>query len=484
MTRGASPAPVTDIYSWTHFGQDRGWLGWSVAGAGDVNGDGLDDYLMGEPRNNADATLHGRAHLLLGRATASWGPNPATDVFFAEQGIPNTPHAESYGESVASIGDWNDDGLPDIVVGSPGIDNTGAVFSLDGVAFVYLGDGTASMPLVNGWGGAPFATRSATAVVRNGIVTLKGAVSNGTADLLFTLPVGLRPETITYVAVDLCNAVPGRLVIQPSGTVTIQSATDFAAAQCFISLEGAKFALSATGFTPIALVNGWTGSPFGTSPPAAALIDGVVHLKGAIGNGTEGFAFTLPPAMRPEADVYIPIGLCNTAKGRLLIQSNGAVTVISLNSFAEAQCFTSLDGISFVPSANGFSPLGLANGWIGGPFATRAPGASILGDTVYLKGAIGGGAIGGAFTLPPLMRPPSNVFVPIDLCNANKGRLFIQPTGEVVVAAQTDFAHAQCFTSLEGVSFPVPEPMGLAALASGALLVAGLGGKRARRVRR
>jgi hypothetical protein len=76
------------------------------------------------------------------------------------------------------------------------------------------------------------------------------------------------------------------------------------------------------------------------------------------------------------------------------------------------------------------------------------------------------------------------VFVPIDLCGGTKGRLFIQPTGEVVVAAQTAFTDAQCFTSLEGVSFPVPEPAGLAALASGALLVVGLGGVRARRARR
>jgi hypothetical protein len=45
----------------------------------------------------------------------------------------------------------------------------------------------------------------------------------------------------------------------------------------------------------------------------------------------------------------VPADLCNAANGRLDIQSNGTVTVQAENSFSAAQCFTSLDGISFVP---------------------------------------------------------------------------------------------------------------------------------------
>lgn len=484
VTRGAAPAPVTDIYSWTHFGQDRGWLGWSVDGVGDVDDDGFGDYLMGEPRNNADATLHGRAHLVRGRAVGTWGPNPATDVFFAEQGLPNTPHAESFGQSVAGIGDWNADGVPDLAVGAPGIDNTGAVFSLDGVAFVYLGDGATAMPLINGWGNAPYSTRSATAIVEEGVVVFRGAIGGGSTGHLFTLPAGMRPQTDTYVAVDLCNAVPGRLYIQPNGNVFVHSTTTFADAQCFISLEGVRFALNTNGFTPMTPTNGWTGGPFSTSPPAAARIDGVVHLKGAIGDGASPFAFTLPPSMRPTTDVYLPVGLCNAQKGRLVIQSNGAVNVLALGAFADAQCFTSLDGLSFVPSALGTQPLSLVGGWVGAPFGTSTPAAAVSGNSVFLKGAMAGGTSSLAFTLPQALRPPVDVYVPVDLCDANKGRLYIQPDGNVTVMAQTDFANAQCFTSLDGVSFTVPEPTGLAALASGALLLVGIRGAHARRARR
>ena len=40
------------------------------------------------------------------------------------------------------------------------------------------------------------------------------------------------------------------------------------------------------------------------------------------------------------------------------------------------------------------------------------------------------------FTLPAAFRPMTNVYVPVDLCNATNGRLFIQPTGTVTVQAE------------------------------------------------
>jgi hypothetical protein len=74
-----------------------------------------------------------------------------------------------------------------------------------------------------------------------------------------------------------------------------------------------------------------------------------VHFKGAIASGTSPVAFTLPAAFRPVTDVYIPVDLCNATKGRLFIQTSGAVTVQAEGGvFSNAQCFTSLDGASFV----------------------------------------------------------------------------------------------------------------------------------------
>jgi hypothetical protein len=49
--------------------------------------------------------------------------------------------------------------------------------------------------------------------------------------------------------------------------------------------------------------------------------------------------------------------------------------------------------------------------------------------------------------------PRTNVYVPVDLANANKGRLFIRPTGVVTVQAEKTLADASRFTSLDGASF-------------------------------
>jgi len=74
-------------------------------------------------------------------------------------------------------------------------------------------------------------------------------------------------------------------------------------------------------------------------------------------------------------------------------------------------------------------------------------------STSPVKGAIANGSSAGLFTLPAAFRPSTNVYVPVDLCNATNGRLVIQPNRVVSVQAETDFANAQCFTSLDGVTF-------------------------------
>ena len=106
----------------------------------------------------------------------------------------------------------------------------------------------------------------------------------------------------------------------------------------------------ANALTQLTLKNGWTNAPFGTSNAAVRNINGVIHFKGAIATGgTNAVPFTLPLAFRPAAaNVYVPVDLCNATNGRLHIQHNGTVTV-EAGTFSNAQCFTSLDGASFLP---------------------------------------------------------------------------------------------------------------------------------------
>ncbi len=85
-------------------------LGWAVAGAGDVNGDGFADVLTGAPGDNAE---RGRADLSLGTAAFPW----------TWTSVPTgADPGDRLGAAVAGLGDLNGDGYGDWAVGLPGRD--------------------------------------------------------------------------------------------------------------------------------------------------------------------------------------------------------------------------------------------------------------------------------------------------------------------------------------------------------------------------
>ena len=103
--------------------------GWPVASAGDVNGDGYDDILIGAYGNADGGTSAGQTYLILGKASGWYMDNDlyASDAsFWGEDG-----HDES-GLSVAGAGDVNGDGYDDILVGAwsddDGGDNAGQTY--------------------------------------------------------------------------------------------------------------------------------------------------------------------------------------------------------------------------------------------------------------------------------------------------------------------------------------------------------------------
>jgi hypothetical protein len=317
-----------------------------------------------------------------------------------------------------------------------------------------------TLKLVNGW--TSYGSGLAKPAVANisGIVHLKGGMkTSGTNDVAFTLPVADRPSAEVYVPVDECGATNGRLDIAPSGVVSVEAeGSAWNQAQCFVSLDGATFAKTATSFTALTPLNGWASYGGGTASPAARNISGIVYLKGAIQTGgTNPVAFVLPAGDRPASTVYVPADMNDATNGRLIITPNGSVTVDvdSGGSWSNAQNFTSLDGISFAKSATSFTALAPLNGWSSYGSGTASPAARTISGVVYLKGAIQtSGNTTEAFVLPAAFRPTHDLYVKVDLCDAHNGRLYITTSGSVSVQAPTGgWSNAQCFTSLDGASF-------------------------------
>lgn len=99
-------------------------FGWSLASAGDVNGDGFPDLIVGAPGDDATGEYRGAAYLWFGGASMRAGPDRV---------LASTQYAEGFGGSVASAGDFNGDGFADIIVGAPGI-SVGAAYLFFGGA--------------------------------------------------------------------------------------------------------------------------------------------------------------------------------------------------------------------------------------------------------------------------------------------------------------------------------------------------------------
>jgi hypothetical protein len=94
----------------TFQGQDIGdWFGRAAASAGDVDGDGRDDILVGAP--NADPGFLADS----GRATLHSGATGAVLL-----SIDGPIAAAALGTAVAGLGDVDGDGTPDLAIGSPG----------------------------------------------------------------------------------------------------------------------------------------------------------------------------------------------------------------------------------------------------------------------------------------------------------------------------------------------------------------------------
>jgi hypothetical protein len=113
------------------------YSGFSVSAAGDINGDGIDDLIIGADGADPNGSSSGSSFVVFGRTT----PFAATLALASLSGsngfrIDGVATSDYSGFSVSAAGDINGDGIDDLIIGADGADPNG---SSSGSSFVVFG---------------------------------------------------------------------------------------------------------------------------------------------------------------------------------------------------------------------------------------------------------------------------------------------------------------------------------------------------------
>ncbi|WP_313948720.1 beta strand repeat-containing protein [Richelia sinica] len=122
--------------------------GVSVSSAGDVNGDGFDDLIIGAYRAEPNGSLSGQSYVVFGKSGGFTSALNLSDLNGSNGFKINGITAYNFsGRSVSSAGDVNGDGFDDLIIGASGADPNGSSSGQSYVVFGKSGGFTSALNL-------------------------------------------------------------------------------------------------------------------------------------------------------------------------------------------------------------------------------------------------------------------------------------------------------------------------------------------------
>lgn len=157
----------TNTFGFVINGSSSGDFAYNVSSAGDLNGDGLDDLILGAPGADGSGANIGKAYVVFGKTDGTPVDVSALSAAGNTQGfvIFGSNANGQIGRSVSAAGDLNGDGLADLIVSGYLTDNGG--FADSGNAYVIYGSTTGL-----------FSTSKVSQLGSAGADTLNGTASN------------------------------------------------------------------------------------------------------------------------------------------------------------------------------------------------------------------------------------------------------------------------------------------------------------------